>query len=80
MTWAESVIGGVGGGAWTTGGGGGGGELQAATIAVSAKDVALRYAGEGSTGLWVGHAIEILGAIGITLFGLMFLMASLQGG
>jgi ABC-type nickel/cobalt efflux system permease component RcnA len=50
-----------------------------ATIAVTAKDTALKFAGDGSAGLVIGHTLEILAAIFITLFGLMFLMASLQG-
>jgi ABC-type nickel/cobalt efflux system permease component RcnA len=50
-----------------------------ATIAVTAKDVALRYAGTGSRALWIGNAIEIAGAIVIVFFGFTFLMASLQG-
>lgn len=50
-----------------------------ATIAVTAKDAAIRYAGAGSRGYWVGNAIEIAAAIIIVLFGLTFLMASLQG-
>ncbi|MBL0371740.1 nickel/cobalt transporter [Rhizobium sp. KVB221] len=50
-----------------------------ATIAVTAKDAAIRYAGSGSRALWIGNAIEIAGAIAVILFGLTFLMASLQG-
>jgi nickel/cobalt exporter len=50
-----------------------------ATIAVTAKDAAIRYAGSGSRALWVGNMIEIAGAIVIVLFGFTFLMASLQG-
>jgi len=50
-----------------------------ATIAVTAKDAALKFAGNGSTGLWIGHTLEILGAVFIILFGLTFLTASLQG-
>jgi nickel/cobalt exporter len=50
-----------------------------ATIAVTAKDAALKFAGTGSAGLAIGHMLEILAAIFITLFGLMFLLASLQG-
>jgi ABC-type nickel/cobalt efflux system permease component RcnA len=50
-----------------------------ATIAVTAKDTALKFAGEGSTGLVIGNVLEVLAAVFITLFGLMFLMASLQG-
>jgi nickel/cobalt exporter len=49
-----------------------------ATIAVTAKDTALKFAGEGTSALWIGHAIEIAGAIAVTLFGLTFLLASLQ--
>ena len=50
-----------------------------ATIAVTAKDAALKFAGDGSAGVVIGNTLEILAAIFITLFGLMFLMASLQG-
>jgi ABC-type nickel/cobalt efflux system permease component RcnA len=50
-----------------------------ATIAVTAKDTALKFAGQGARALWIGNGIEIAGAIFITLFGLTFLMASLQG-
>nr|WP_299503899.1 nickel/cobalt transporter [uncultured Rhizobium sp.] len=49
-----------------------------ATLAVTAKDAAMRFAGTGARG-WVGNAIEILAAIVIVLFGMTFLMASLQG-
>ena len=49
-----------------------------ATLAVTAKDWAVRFAGEGSTGIRVGNGIEILGAVLVTLFGFTLLMASLQ--
>ena len=49
-----------------------------ATLAVTAKDVALRFAGSGSGAMRLGNAIEIAGALVVTLFGLTFLMASLQ--
>lgn len=51
-----------------------------ATIAVTSKGFALRLAGEGSTALRLGHGIELLGALGVVLFGLLFLAASLQIG
>lgn len=47
-----------------------------ATIAVTAKDAAIRFAGHGSQ--WMGNTIEIAGAIAVSLFGFTFLMASLQ--
>ena len=50
-----------------------------ATIAVTAKDAAIRFAGSGSRALWIGNALEIAGAVVIVLFGFTFLMASLQG-
>ncbi|MCV3765752.1 nickel/cobalt transporter [Rhizobium sp. TRM95796] len=49
-----------------------------ATLAVTAKDAALRYAGSGVGGK-LGHGIELMGAVIIILFGFTFLMASLQG-
>jgi nickel/cobalt exporter len=49
-----------------------------ATLSVTAKDLALRYAGNGSGGMRLANVIEIAGAIGVTLFGFTFLMASLQ--
>jgi ABC-type nickel/cobalt efflux system permease component RcnA len=49
-----------------------------ATLAVTAKDWALRMAGDGSRGLRVGNLIEIGGAVLVTLFGLTLLLASLQ--
>jgi nickel/cobalt transporter (NicO) family protein len=49
-----------------------------ATLAVTAKDFALRFAGNGSSSMRIANTIEILGAICVTLFGFTFLMASLQ--
>jgi nickel/cobalt transporter (NicO) family protein len=50
-----------------------------ASIAVGAKDLALRIAGPGSrTGRRIGHAIEIGGALFVLLVGLSLLGASLQ--
>jgi ABC-type nickel/cobalt efflux system permease component RcnA len=47
-----------------------------ATLAVTAKGAALRFSGVHSRG--VGNAIEIAGAVVVTLFGLTFLLAALQ--
>ncbi|OJT98945.1 MAG: delayed-early response protein/equilibrative nucleoside transporter [Rhizobium sp. 63-7] len=50
-----------------------------ATLAVTAKSVALRFAGRGSpTAAWVGNGIEILGAVFVMLMGLLLLGAALQ--
>ena len=50
-----------------------------ASLAVGAKDIALKVAGPGSkTGRRVGHAIEIAGALFVLLVGLSLLGASLQ--
>ncbi|CAN7381183.1 nickel/cobalt transporter [Rhizobium sp. LjRoot30] len=50
-----------------------------ATLAVTAKSVALRFAGHGSpTAAWVGNGIEILGAVFVMLMGLLLLGAALQ--
>lgn len=52
-----------------------------ATLAVAAKDLAVRIGGQGSrTGRRIGHAIEIAGALFVLLVGLSLLGASLQGG
>jgi len=48
-----------------------------ATIAVMAKGTAMKIAGDGSAGLWIGNAVELLAAIFVILFGLLFLLASL---
>jgi ABC-type nickel/cobalt efflux system permease component RcnA len=50
-----------------------------ATLAVTAKDAALKFAGDGAMSMRLANAIEITGAVIITLFGLTFLLASLQG-
>ena len=51
-----------------------------ATLAVGAKDIALKFAGPGSrSGRRIGHAIEIGGALFILVIGLSLLGASLQG-
>jgi ABC-type nickel/cobalt efflux system permease component RcnA len=50
-----------------------------ATLAVGAKDLALKVSGPGSrTGRRIGHAIEIGGALFVLLVGLSLLGASLQ--
>lgn len=49
-----------------------------ATLSVTAKDVALKFMGSGSARMRLANAIEIAGAIVVTLFGFTFLMASLQ--
>lgn len=49
-----------------------------ATLAVTAKDWAVRRAGEGGAGYRVGSMIEIAGAVAVTLFGVTLLLASLQ--
>jgi len=50
-----------------------------AIMAVSAKGLAMRFAGRGSTkATWVGNSIEILGAIFVILTGIVLLGASLQ--
>jgi nickel/cobalt exporter len=51
-----------------------------ATLAVTAKSVAVRLSGRGSTAsIWIGNAIEILGAVLVMLMGALLLGASLQG-
>jgi nickel/cobalt exporter len=51
-----------------------------ATLAVTAKSAAVRLSGRGSTAsIWVGNAIEILGAVLVMLMGALLLGASLQG-
>jgi nickel/cobalt exporter len=50
-----------------------------AIMAVSAKGLAMRFAGRGShAATWVGNSIEILGAIFVILTGVILLGASLQ--
>ncbi len=51
-----------------------------ATLAVTAKDMAVRFAGaQSSAGMWVAHGIEILGALLVMVMGLLLLGAALQG-
>jgi nickel/cobalt transporter (NicO) family protein len=51
-----------------------------ATLAVTAKSTAVRLSGRGSSAsVWIGNAIEILGAILVILMGILLLGASLQG-
>ncbi|MBY5342595.1 nickel/cobalt transporter [Rhizobium leguminosarum bv. viciae] len=51
-----------------------------ATLAVTAKSAAVRLSGRGSTAsIWVGNAIEILGAVLVMLMGALLLGGSLQG-
>ncbi|MBB2690505.1 UNVERIFIED_ORG: nickel/cobalt exporter [Rhizobium esperanzae] len=51
-----------------------------ATLAVTAKGAAVRLSGRGSTAsIWIGNAIEILGALLVILMGALLLGASLQG-
>jgi nickel/cobalt exporter len=51
-----------------------------ATLAVTAKGTAMRLAGRGSrASVWIGNAIEILGAVLVIAMGALLLGASLQG-
>ncbi|OJV00898.1 MAG: delayed-early response protein/equilibrative nucleoside transporter [Shinella sp. 65-6] len=50
-----------------------------ATLAVTAKGAAVRFAGSGSAAVRVGTAIEIGGAALVMILGLLLLGASLQG-
>ncbi|MCO6186881.1 nickel/cobalt transporter [Rhizobium sp. L1K21] len=49
-----------------------------AIMAVSAKGLAVRMAGEGSKAVIIGNAIEILGALLVMLMGIILLLAALQ--
>ena len=49
-----------------------------ATLSVTAKDFALKFMDSGSGKMRLAHAVEIAGALVVTLFGFPFLMASLQ--
>jgi nickel/cobalt transporter (NicO) family protein len=52
-----------------------------AIMAVSAKGLAVRFAGNGTTAaMRVGNAIEILGALLVTLMGIVLFLAALQAG
>jgi nickel/cobalt transporter (NicO) family protein len=48
-----------------------------ATLSVTAKDFVLRFIDSGSGRMRIANAIEITGAVVVTLFGFTFLMASL---
>lgn len=48
-----------------------------ATLAVTAKDLAVRYAGKNGRALWVGNAIEIFGALVVIALGATLLAASM---
>jgi ABC-type nickel/cobalt efflux system permease component RcnA len=49
-----------------------------ATLSVTAKDLVLRFMNTGAGKMRLANAIEIAGAVIVTLFGFTFLMASLQ--
>ena len=49
-----------------------------AIVAVSAKGFAVRMAGDGTLGLRIGYAIEILGALFILTVGIILFLASQQ--
>ena len=49
-----------------------------ATLAVTAKGAAVRFAGNGMLGVRIGTAIEIGGALLVMVMGLLLLGASLQ--
>ena len=49
-----------------------------ATLAVTAKSAAMRFARDGSQALRVGNAIEIVGALLVMVLGLVLLGAALQ--
>jgi ABC-type nickel/cobalt efflux system permease component RcnA len=49
-----------------------------ATLSVTAKDFVLRFMNSGSSKIRLANAIEIAGALVVTLFGFTFLLASLQ--
>jgi nickel/cobalt exporter len=49
-----------------------------ATLSVTAKDFVLKFMNSGSGKMHLANAIEIAGAIVVTLFGFTFLLASLQ--
>lgn len=50
-----------------------------ATLAVTAKDLALRYASNGSSAMRISNGIEISGALLVLVLGVVLLGASLQG-
>ncbi|WP_428426279.1 nickel/cobalt transporter [Pararhizobium sp.] len=50
-----------------------------ATLAVTAKDLAVRYASSGSSAMRISNGIEISGALLVLVLGVVLLAASLQG-
>lgn len=50
-----------------------------ATLAVTAKDLAVRYASNGSSAMRISNGIEISGALLVLVLGIVLLGASLQG-
>lgn len=50
-----------------------------ATLAVTAKDLAVRYASNGSSAMRISNGIEISGALLVLVLGIILLGASLQG-
>lgn len=50
-----------------------------ATLAVTAKDLAVRYASSGSSAMRISNGIEISGAMLVLVLGIVLLGASLQG-
>lgn len=50
-----------------------------ATLAVTAKDLAMRYASSGSSAMRISNGIEISGALLVLVLGIVLLGASLQG-
>lgn len=50
-----------------------------ATLAVTAKDLAVRYASSGSSAMRISNGIEISGALMVLVLGVVLLGASLQG-
>ncbi|WP_426127133.1 nickel/cobalt transporter [Pararhizobium sp. PWRC1-1] len=50
-----------------------------ATLAVTAKDLAVRYASSGSSAMRISNGIEISGALLVLVLGIVLLGASLQG-
>jgi ABC-type nickel/cobalt efflux system permease component RcnA len=50
-----------------------------ATLAVTAKDLAVRYASSGSSAMRISNGIEISGALMVLVLGIVLLGASLQG-
>jgi nickel/cobalt exporter len=49
-----------------------------ATLAVTAKDLAVRYASSGSSAMRISNGIEISGAMLVLVLGIVLLGASLQ--